>query len=104
MRNHLLVARAAAHHVVVPEKMSYERHFLKRGEILPVAAVYVGVVVRDEREYHLILVGTQMDGVSYAGMQLDSGIAGASYGLLESDGMEESPYHRRRHHRHPSCR
>lgn len=104
MRNHLQVARAVAHHEEVPKMMSYARHFLKTDEILLVAAAYVGAVVRDEKEYRLILVGMQKDGASCAGMLVDSGIVVASCGLLESGGMEESPYHHRHHHHHPSCR
>jgi len=84
--------------------MSYAWRFLKTDEILLVAAAYVGVVVHDEKEYRLILVGMQKDGASCAGMLVDSGIVVASCGLLESGGMEESPYHHRRHHHHPSCR
>jgi hypothetical protein len=103
-RNHLLAGRAVAHHVEAPKKMFCARHFLMMGEILLAVAAYVGAVARDGREYHLILVGMQKGGVSYAEMLVDSGIVVASCGPLESDVMEENPYHRRRHHRHPSCR
>lgn len=104
MRNHLRAARAVAHHVEAPKKMFYARHFLMMGEILLAAAAYVGAVARDERGYRLISVEMQKGDVSYAEMLVDSGIVVASYGPLESDGMEESPYHHRHHHRHPSCR
>jgi len=102
-RNHLRAALAAAYHVEGPKKMFYARHFLMMGEILLAVVAYVGVVVRGERGYRLILVEMQKDDVSYAEMLVDSGTVVASYGLLESDGMGESPYHRHRHHRHPSC-
>lgn len=82
--------------------MSYARHFLKTGEILPAVEAYAGAVARDERECRLILVGTQMDGASCVGMPVDSGIVVASCELLANDEMVESPYHRRHHHRHPS--
>jgi hypothetical protein len=102
--NHLRAVQAAEHRVEAPKKMFYARHFLTMGEILLAVAAYVDAAVRDERGYHLISVGMQKGDVSYAGMLVDSGNVVASYGLLESDGMEESPYHRHRHHRHPSCR
>ena len=103
-RNHLRAALAVAHHAEAPKKMFYARHFLMMDEILLAVVVYVGAVARGESGYHLILVGMQKGGVSYAEMLADSGIVVASCGPLESDGMEESPYRRRRHHRHPSCR
>jgi hypothetical protein len=103
-RNHLRAALAVAHHVEAPKKMFYARHFLMMGEILLAVVAYVGAVARDERGYRLISVGMQKDDVSYAEMLVDSGTVVASYGLLESDGMEGSPYHRHRHRHHPSCR
>ncbi len=104
MRSHLPVAQAVAHHVEVPEKMFYARHFLKMGEILLAVAVYVGAVAHGEREYRLVLVGMRKDDVSCAERQVGSEIVVASCGPLENDGMEESPYHHRHHHHHPSCR
>jgi hypothetical protein len=103
-RNHLPAARAVARHVEAPKKMFYARHFLMMGEILLAAAAYVGAVARDERGYRLISVGMQKGDVSYAEMLVDSGNVVASYGLLESDGMEVRPCRHRRHHRRPSCR
>lgn len=103
-RNHLQAAQAVARHAEAPKKMFYALHFLMTGEIPLVVVAYVGAVGRDGREYRLISVGMQKGDVSYAEMLVDSGTVVASYGLLESDGMEERPYHHRHHHRHPSCR
>lgn len=87
--------------VVPPNQMSCALRFLMMDETQLAAVAYVGAAAHDDMGYHLISVEKRKGVASYAGMLVESETVVASCVPLESDGMEENPYHHHRHHHHP---